>query len=78
MNCVNKNSPEFKELAKAVNMNETILGAKVSIWQDKNGLDKFPSVDDIVGNETEIKPGGEDLFNENHATKIHKSITNKC
>ena len=78
MNCVNKNSPEFKELAKAANMNETILGAKVSIWQEKNGLDKFPSVDDIVGNEIEIKPGVEDLFNENPATKIYTSINKKC
>jgi hypothetical protein len=31
MNCVNKNNPEFIELAKVANMNPKILAAKISI-----------------------------------------------
>src|SRR6187397_1530185 len=45
--CVNRSSVEFQQLAKQTNMNPIILAAKVSIWQEKNGLDNFPTVKDI-------------------------------
>jgi len=47
-NCVNKSSKEFKTLAKQINMNPTILAAKVSLWQEINGIDNFPTLKDIV------------------------------
>lgn len=46
-NCVNTKSKEFKALAKQVDMNPTILAAKVSLWQESNGLDKFPTKEEI-------------------------------
>ena len=45
--CVNRSSPEFKALAEQSNMNPIILAAKVSLWQEKNGLDNFPTIEDV-------------------------------
>ena len=45
--CVNRSSEEFKELADQSNMNPIILAAKVSLWQEENGLDNFPTVDTL-------------------------------
>ena len=49
-NCVNVNSKEFKELKRQTNITEKVLAAKIGVWQDKNGLDKFPSKEDIYLN----------------------------
>ena len=46
--CVNKNTKEFKDLAEQSNINPIILAAKVSLWQEENGLDNFPKISDIV------------------------------
>ncbi len=45
--CVNRSSQEFKALAEQSNINPIILAAKVSLWQEENGLDKFPTVDTL-------------------------------
>lgn len=54
-NCVNTNTEEFQNLASATNINPVILAAKVSLWQESNGLDKFPTDLDI------LNAGQEDL-----------------
>jgi hypothetical protein len=46
--CVNINSKEFRDLTKAANMNPVILAAKVSIWQEENGLDRFPKLSQLI------------------------------
>jgi len=53
-NCVSKNSADFKSLYKEVfgidNIDaglEQILAAKISSWQDENGLDKWPLASDM-------------------------------
>jgi hypothetical protein len=43
MNCININHPEYKSLVKETGMNEEILKAKISLWQDIHGNDKFPT-----------------------------------
>jgi hypothetical protein len=45
--CVNRSSEEFKELAEQSNINPIILAAKVSLWQEVNGLDKFPTINTL-------------------------------
>ena len=45
--CVNRSSPEFIALAEQSNINPIILAAKVSLWQEKNGLDNFPTIEDV-------------------------------
>lgn len=51
--CVNRSSQEFKALAEQSNINPIILAAKVSLWQEKNGLDNFPTLEDIVSSPKE-------------------------
>ena len=51
--CINKNSLEFKALAEQSNINPIILAAKVSLWQEVNGLDNFPVLEDIFETEEE-------------------------
>jgi len=46
--CVNRSSKEFKALAEQSNINPIVLAAKVSLWQEINGLDNFPKISDIV------------------------------
>jgi len=52
--CVNKNTEEFKALAEQSNINPIILAAKVSLWQEENGLDNFPELEDISKPEEEV------------------------
>jgi hypothetical protein len=52
--CVNRSSPEFKALAEQSSINPIILAAKVSLWQEKNGLDNFPALSDIVEQTSEM------------------------
>ena len=63
--CVNKNTEEFKALAEQSNINPIILAAKVSLWQEKNGLDKFPTTDTLfqLRDERNIEPAIKELDN---------------
>ena len=51
--CVNKNTEEFKALAEQSNINPLLLAAKISLWQEKNGLDSFPTVEDVTSSSKE-------------------------
>lgn len=51
--CVNRSSEEFKSLAEQSNINPIILAAKVSLWQEVNGLDNFPNINDIINEKQE-------------------------
>jgi len=46
-NCVNINTKEFKELQKETGLSKIVLQSKVSVWQDVNGLEKFPNKEQI-------------------------------
>lgn len=45
--CINKSSKEFEALAEQSKINPIILAAKISLWQEENGLDQFPTISDI-------------------------------
>lgn len=47
-NCVNTSTEEFQNLVSVTNINPIILAAKVSLWQEINGLDKFPSATEAL------------------------------
>ncbi|HMT01754.1 MAG TPA: hypothetical protein PKD00_00350 [Burkholderiales bacterium] len=64
-NCVNISSREFLELQNSININKYILAAKIKLWQDKNGYDKFPDAKEII-----------ESGNVNYALKILSSFTN--
>ena len=48
MNCINTSSKEYIELLEQSKLNPLILKARISIFQDKNGLDSYPKVKDIL------------------------------
>lgn len=52
--CVNRSSQEFKALAEQSNINPIILAAKVSLWQEENGLDKFPTLADVTSQTEDV------------------------
>ena len=60
-NCININDAQYKELLKQSKLNPLILKARISIFQDQNGLDKFPTVDELNNS----KIGVNDVFKEN-------------
>ena len=55
MNCINKNSQEFKHLLMQSKLPEAVVEAKISIWQEQNGLDSYPTVSDLPGIKEVIK-----------------------
>ena len=48
MNCVNTKSDEYKELLRVSGIPSIILEMRVSDWQEVNGLENFPSLEDIL------------------------------
>jgi hypothetical protein len=68
--CINKNSPEFKNLLEETGANPIGLAADVALWQKKHGEDKFPTADDVKkstkGLEKQLIDGFLKDFNINH------------
>ena len=48
MRCVNINHPEFKELLEQSDLDPISLAADISIWQDRNNTDLFPTLEQLV------------------------------
>lgn len=46
-NCVNTNTEEFKGLQRETGLSKAVLQSKVSLWQDVNGIEKFPNKEQI-------------------------------
>jgi hypothetical protein len=72
--CVNRSSKEFKALVEQSNINPIILAAKVSLWQEKNGLDKFPTIDTLfqLRDERNVEPAIKEL--DNYLLEFMKSF----
>lgn len=51
VNCINTSSTEFQELLEATKLPSLLLEMRISQYQDKNGLDSYPKVEDIVQSE---------------------------
>jgi hypothetical protein len=47
MSCVNINHPSYKALVEETNINETILKAKIGVWFNENGENRFPAAEEI-------------------------------
>ena len=67
-NCINTSSKEYIELLEQTKLNPLILKARISIFQDKNGLDSFPKVEDIQSNEIKVKEGFKEFVNKNNTS----------
>jgi len=81
MSCINKNTQEFKHLVLQSKLPELVVEAKISIWQKQNGLDSFPTLQDLPGiKETKIEPNiteikSKDEF-KNQVVTLKRSIQN--
>lgn len=66
MYCINERNPEFVALAeKSIEPND-VLKAKISIWQEENNTDKFPTLKQIgIEERVVVKPGVQELFESN-------------
>lgn len=51
MHCINKKNPEYLSLLKKSNLKQPILDSYIMVWQEKNGIDKFPTLQELI-----IKP----------------------
>jgi len=49
--CININSPEYQSLkaASGNSMPEALLKASIAVWQEQNGLEKWPSLSELSG-----------------------------
>lgn len=48
MNCININSPDFKKLVEETGLPSFELDYAIAKWQDINGVDNFPTVEQIL------------------------------
>ena len=64
VNCINKNSPDFIKLVEESGINPYVLAAKIGVWQKENGVDKFPTLEEL-DIKPFIKPGVTELFESN-------------
>lgn len=46
-NCVNKNHPDIISISEQYNEPVSIVAAKIGVWQEDNGLDKWPTPSDL-------------------------------
>jgi hypothetical protein len=51
MNCINIKSQEFQELLEATKLPSLLLEMKISKWQELNGFDRFPTINEILQSE---------------------------
>lgn len=70
-NCINTSSKEYIELLEQTKLNPLILKARISIFQDKNGLESFPKVEDIIqSNEVNQTLKAVDILSSNKAKQV--------
>lgn len=73
--CVNRKSKEFLDLQSKMNINPVVLAAKVSLWQETNGLDDFPSSEQIQAYNLAVEIiEGNKLYNEVQETLSDKQL----
>ena len=61
-NCVNISHPDFVKLEQATGINSVELEELVSDWQEENNTDEFPTKEDLLGENNNIKSGVQELF----------------
>lgn len=65
--CINIKHPDYIKLENSTSISPAILKAKISIWQDQNNTDNFPTLKQLGIEEkiTSVKPGVAELFESN-------------
>jgi len=47
MHCINISHPDYQELEKSAGIHPSALKAMISVWMDKNGNEKFPTLEQL-------------------------------
>jgi hypothetical protein len=53
INCVNHKSKDVIDIADGLGVHPAIAASKIALWQDKNGINEFPTIEDLINNESE-------------------------
>jgi hypothetical protein len=73
--CVNINSQEFIDLQRKADINPIILASKVSIWQEENGLDNFPTLSQLFSeNAVNYVIDAVQILNSSEAEVVFKKV----
>jgi len=51
MHCINISHPDYKALENSTNLHPDVLKAKISLWMDQNGDERFPSAKELTTND---------------------------
>jgi len=52
--CVNHKNKDVIDLADGLGVHPAIAASKIALWQEKNGLNEFPTIEDLISNEEKI------------------------
>lgn len=77
MNCINTKSKEYLELLEVSKLPSLLLEMRIARWQEINGLESFPKVEDIIQSNKIVEIKENDINNllDNKVTKEVFSIT---
>ena len=71
MNCINTKSKEFQKLLEASKLPSFLLEMRIAKWQEQNGLDNFPKVEDIIqSNEVNTTLKAVDILQSDKAKQV--------
>jgi hypothetical protein len=76
MNCINISHPEYIKLLNESKFKPEILKAKVSMWQEANGFDSFPTLTDLGINPSTVNAAMKalDLLSTDKAEKLFNTL----
>lgn len=71
MNCVRTDIKEFQELLETTKLPSLLLEMRIAKWQEQNGLDKFPTSDEVL-----VRSGVKELFefNPELANEVYEAL----
>ena len=64
MHCINISHPDYQELEKSAGIHPSALKAMISVWMDKNGNEKFPTLEQLGLEKKDSKKTEEVLYNK--------------
>lgn len=77
MNCINRNTTEYKQLLDETKLHPFVLDVKIAKWQDNNSVESFPTVSEInIPSYKNFNKGSEYKFNSETINKITSFLDN--
>ena len=64
MHCINISHPDYQALKNSAGIHPSALKAMISVWMDKNGNEKFPSLEQLGLSKKDSKKSEKVLYNK--------------